>query len=451
MIGFTLAATGGFILLHASQCQPKNTTSVVVANLLSIAVATISFWGVGFAFALGENSTKNSNFFLSHSRFFLYEATAQDYVNFGNEVVVLGLVIVLANGGFIARLRHWVYPLVSIFVAGFIYPCTRHWTGHIDGWLKDGITVDKIKIVYTDMYGAASIHVFGGSAALLGTILLAPRRDREAKGFKPVGGNLIPLILAGGSLALVGLIVKNGGMTNGIALTNNILAAQAGALTAYLLKRTGYCGDPSSTKALLNGAIAGVVGVACMPERYHAYGAFVVGLVAALAYVGWSALLQLCHVDDPTDTVAVHLGAGLWAVLAGPIFDKTNGCLYDGAKENFQKFGWHVLGGVAVFVWTGLTVFIVMVMFVWTRIAKYSNQEAVQRGLDAYEHEPAYPDREQYTQDQYDQGVDDLLPSRDNKGYSNGYDNPHRGVSRHSQQPISLDYRNEQQWKNSKY
>lgn len=60
-------------------------------------------------------------------------------------------------------------------------------------------------------------------------------------------------------MALVGLIVKNGGMTNGIALTNNILAAQAGALTAYLLKRTGYCGDPSSTKALLNGAIAGVV------------------------------------------------------------------------------------------------------------------------------------------------------------------------------------------------
>ena len=65
-------------------------------------------------------------------------------------------------------------------------------------------------------------------------------------------------MLVGGTLAVVGMIAKNDGL-NGRSLVNNILAAQGSALVAYLLKRTRICGDPSSTKALINGAIAGLV------------------------------------------------------------------------------------------------------------------------------------------------------------------------------------------------
>ena len=28
------------------------------------------------------------------------------------------------------------------------------------------------------------------------------------------------------------------------------------------------------------------------------------GVVGGLAYVAWSSLMQLCHVDDPTDVIA---------------------------------------------------------------------------------------------------------------------------------------------------
>ena len=47
--------------------------------------------------------------------------------------------------------------------------------------------------------------------------------------------------------------------TSDLALINNILSAQASALTAYASKATGYCGDKSATKALINGALAGLV------------------------------------------------------------------------------------------------------------------------------------------------------------------------------------------------
>ena len=71
--------------------------------------------------------------------------------------------------------------------------------------------------------------------------------------------------------------------------------------------------------------------------------------------------------------ISVHFGGGLWAVLAGPLFTRVTGVLYDGHKVKFQTFGWHMLGGVAIFVWSGITVFLILLLFVCTSIAKYKN------------------------------------------------------------------------------
>ena len=46
------------------------------------------------------------------------------------------------------------------------------------------------------------------------------------------------------------------------------------------------------------------VSCSCLGDTYHPYGGFVVGVVGGLAYVAWSSLMQLCHVDDPTDVIA---------------------------------------------------------------------------------------------------------------------------------------------------
>ena len=49
------------------------------------------------------------------------------------------------------------------------------------------------------------------------------------------------------------------GMYKSLAFLNTMLSAQASAIIAFTLKRTKVCGDPSGTKALINGALAGVV------------------------------------------------------------------------------------------------------------------------------------------------------------------------------------------------
>lgn len=73
--------------------------------------------------------------------------------------------------------------------------------------------------------------------------------------------------------------------------------------------------------------------------------------------------------------VLVHLGAGLWAVLAGPIFKRNDGILYNGSRESFELFGWHLLGALAIFVWAGLALFIILIAFVCIGCAKYKSSD----------------------------------------------------------------------------
>ena len=79
------------------------------------------FWACGYAFAIGvgnDDPSVSSNFFLSHDRFFLIDGEDSDFVSFYKEVTLLWLVLVLCNGGFVCRLRYWMYIIVTLFISG---------------------------------------------------------------------------------------------------------------------------------------------------------------------------------------------------------------------------------------------------------------------------------------------------------------------------------------------
>ena len=43
-------------------------------------------------------------------------------------------------------------------------------------------------------------------------------------------------------------------------------------------------------------------------------------MIGGIAFYSWSFLLHKLGVDDAIDAVGVHLGAGLWGVIAKPLF-----------------------------------------------------------------------------------------------------------------------------------
>ena len=60
----------------------------------------------------------------------------------------------------------------------------------------------------------------------------------------------------------------------------------------------------------LNGCIVGVVAQCGGCDNYHIWSALLIGMFAALTYMGISKLMLSLKLDDPLDAVAVHAGGG---------------------------------------------------------------------------------------------------------------------------------------------
>lgn len=56
--------------------------------------------------------------------------------------------------------------------------------------------------------------------------------------------------------------------------------------------------------------------------------------------------------------LAVHLGGGIWGVLAAPIFNKDTGILYAGDGHSFLLLGWNLVGLIAINAWSVLLSFL---------------------------------------------------------------------------------------------
>ena len=55
-------------------------------------------------------------------------------------------------------------------------------------------------------------------------------------------------------------------------------------------------------------------------------------------------------VDDPLDAVAVHLGGGLWGLVAVAVFQQDGGLVFGGGLSTLI---WNMLGALAILAWVG--------------------------------------------------------------------------------------------------
>eukprot|EP00112_Aurelia_sp_Birch-Aquarium-sp1_P009987 Seg2156.2 transcript_id=Seg2156.2/GoldUCD/mRNA.D3Y31 product="putative ammonium transporter 1" protein_id=Seg2156.2/GoldUCD/D3Y31 len=393
----------GYTILQFGCSQPKNTSSIIINNVLSLVIACIMFWTVGFAFALGPSG----NGFMSWERFFLMNATAADIDSWFFEFTILAIYIALFNGSFAERLKFCHHQYLAVFFAGWVYPIATHWMKHKKGWLLQGVTNSNNElIIYQDPGGVSALHITAGGVAAAAALLVRARPERKDpldNSLKKIGGETNTNIFLGATLVLFGLAAKNVAIyklavDQSNAVVNTFLAACTSSLVAFIFKRSGVCGENWNTKTLLNGAIMGVVAVSSNPGMYHSYGAFAIGVVAGCTFVVWNVSLKACCVDDISDIITVNLGGGILAVLAAPLFHKTTGIFYSGKVESFQVFGWNMLGCIVPFFWHFGYVFS---MTWWSQckgnLTHKTSSDAHGTGLDIYEHEePAYPAKETF-------------------------------------------------------
>ncbi|MBW4604046.1 MAG: ammonium transporter [Calothrix sp. FI2-JRJ7] len=322
----------GFCMLETGFCRQKNAVNVLAKNLIVFALATIAFWSIGFGLMFGDG-----NDFIGLSGFFLNGADNSPAVGdaykgvFGSlnwtgvpleakflfQLVFAGTAATIVSGAVAERIKFVDFLIFSLLLVGIAYPITGHWIWG-GGWLAD--------MGFFDFAGSTVIHSVGGWAALMGAAFLGPRIGKyQGKQAVAMPGHNMSIATLGCLILWLGWFGFNPGSVMAadpkaithIALTTNMAGAVGGiaaTVTAWL-----YLKKPDLSM-IINGILAGLVGVTASCAYVSIPSSIVIGLIAGIIVVFSVTFFDRLGIDDPVGATSVHLVCGIWGTLAVGLF-----------------------------------------------------------------------------------------------------------------------------------
>ena len=159
----------------------KNEANIMVKNAVDVIFGGLGFWMFGFAFTFGND--QGANPFSGYGSFF----TDAEETRMGDvfalycfQASFATTATTIVSGAVAERMNLKAY-IIFAFTNTLTYCFPAHWVWGDNGWLKTMGVVD--------MGGASPVHLVGGVAGLVATIMLKPRVGR----FKSVSGGGAPL------------------------------------------------------------------------------------------------------------------------------------------------------------------------------------------------------------------------------------------------------------------
>ncbi|MGK7931904.1 MAG: ammonium transporter [Microcystaceae cyanobacterium] len=377
----------GFGMLETGLCRQKNAVNILAKNLIVFALATISYWVIGYSlmFAGPDNPIiGGGGWFLSGDAATYgldpFPAGLPVPVFFLFQAAFAGTAATIVSGAVAERIKFTDFLIFSVLLVGISYPITGHWVWSGGGWLGS--------LGFSDFAGSTVVHAVGGWAALVGAAILGPRSGKYDSENRPsaIPGHNLRIATLGCLILWIGWFGFNPGSELAaneniayIAVTTNIAAA-AGGITATF---TSWFkdGKPDLTMTI-NGILAGLVGITagCAGVGYE--GAFIIGAVAGVLVVYAVAFFDSVRIDDPVGAVSVHLVNGTWGTLAVGLFDKEAGLLYGGGIGQLIS---QIIGIVAIGAFTIIFSVVVWMALKATLGIRVTPEEEFE-GLDIGEH-----------------------------------------------------------------
>ena len=376
----------GFGMVEAGFIRAKNTCNILTKNFLDFCMASLGFFMFGYALMFGAG-----NGFVGLSGWFLVGAESGAdvplYAFWLFQAVFCGAAATIVAGGMAERMKFQGYLIYSFLISAFIYPIIGHWVWG-GGWLSE--------LGFADFAGSTVVHTVGGTAALVGTMMLGPRTGKyNADGsVNAIAGHNIPLASLGVFILWFGWFGFNPGSTlsvgDGSAIAriaiNTNLAAAAGGIFAMLAVWKMF-GKPDLSMAM-NGALAGLVAITAPCAYVDPWAAIVIGAIAGVIVVLGVVALDKLKIDDPVGAVPVHGINGIWGTLAVGIFGKgALGVAHDGLVYGggFTQLGIQALGVIAAAGFIAITMGAVFKLIDMTVGLRVSEEEEI-KGLDIGEH-----------------------------------------------------------------
>ncbi len=402
----------GFAMVESGLCRAKNSVNILAKNFIVFAIASVSFWMIGWGLMYGNgNPFVGLEGLLFASGADNSPATGDAYkgvyaalnwtgvplwAKFFFQLVFAGTAATIVSGAVAERIKFKSFVVFSFILVGVLYPVTGHWIWG-GGWLQS--------LGMFDFAGSSVVHSVGGWAALAGVILLGPRfgKYRADGSVNPIFGHSMPMVTLGGLVLWFGWFGFNPGSTMSVgdgsaiahvAVTTNTAAATAilsSTLASWALQKK------PDLSMIINGALAGLVAITAPCAFVSVGSAAVIGLIAGVLVVFAVIMFDRLRLDDPVGALSVHLVNGVFGTLAVGLFAQDgitgtatgNGLFFGGG---LKLLGAQAIGVAAVGAFTFTAALAVWFVIRLVMGIKVSREEEIQ-GLDLGEHGmKAYPD-----------------------------------------------------------
>ncbi|KAI6170872.1 Ammonium transporter [Aphelenchoides bicaudatus] len=369
----------GFAFLEAGSVRSKNTTNILIKNLLDSCIAILSYWAIGWALAWGGNSSSFMGKFVGASEFFLNGF--YDYPRFFFQFVFAATAATIVAGAVAERCQFAAYILYCTCISSIIYPILVHW-----GWSEQ--TLRDLEW----------FTLCGGTISFVAAYIMGPRIGRFPKegqeGSPELQGHSVPFAALGGHFILMFCflafnggsqadIVKAGsGQIVALAMINTIMSGASAAFTTLILH---YVHNHKLTLLLtINACLAGMVAACAGANQMEPVSASLIGIIAAILYMSLSSFLLRIKVDDPLEATGVHFGGGFAGLdRSSIVYERWGGTCF--------QLGWTLICALAIILWSSLTGFIVFTVLKAFGLLRVSEEVEI-KGLDIYMHgEAAYP------------------------------------------------------------
>jgi len=314
----------GFASLEAGLTRAKNTVNILCKNTAIVAIGLLTYAICGF----GLMYPGEFNGFLGFAGFGLdpgengmtiaYANGAYTYwTDFIFQAMFAATAATIVSGAVAERVKLGPFLIFSTIYVAVAYPIVGSWKW--GGGFLDGMG-------FYDFAGSTLVHSVGGWAALAGIIVLGPRAGKYGNGgTRAIAGHSLPLATIGVFMLWLGWYGFNGGSVLSadpgavsLVFVTTSLAAAAGVIGAMLTSWTVQ--KKPDLSMILNGALAGLVGITAGADAVSVMASILIGLIAGVIVVFAVLGFDRLKLDDPVGATSVHLVCGVFGTLAVGVF-----------------------------------------------------------------------------------------------------------------------------------
>ncbi|MYD75937.1 MAG: ammonium transporter [Gammaproteobacteria bacterium] len=386
----------GFAMLEAGMIRSKNTAEILAKNMALYAIASIAYLVCGYQLMYGggwfldgmaqidvasvlgdfsarEGGIEGGSIYSGASDFFF-------------QVVFVATAMSIVSGAVAERMRLWAFLAFAVVMTAVIYPMEGSWTwggASVFGLFNLG------DLGFSDFAGSGIVHLAGAVAALVGVLLLGPRKGKYGKDGRvnAIPGANMPLAALGTLILWMGWFGFNGGSVlklgdianaHAVAMVfvNTNAAAAGGAIASLLAAQILF--RKADLTMMLGGALGGLVAITAEPLAPPPVLAVVFGAAGGVVAVFSIMMLDKLKIDDPLGAISVHGTCGLLGLLLVPL------------TNSDASFGGQIAGALTIIVWVGATSFIawkILQKTIGIRVTEeeeYQGMDLADCGMEAY-------------------------------------------------------------------